>query len=133
MGSPILIDSSIFIGLLRRRMDPTRELWEHFASLDLAVCGMVRVEVVRGLKAPRLRSRVEAFMDVMQSIPTDHRLWEEAAHMAWELDRQGRNLPAPDILIAVSALRIGAAVLSFDRHFSEIPRLRLAPVPPAWN
>ena len=125
MGNVVLVDSSVLIGLLREGRDPAAELLGRAPSTDLATCGMIRLEVVRGLTIPRVRRAVEGFMNVMRNVPTDNRLWEEAAAQAWELDRQGIVLPAQDILIACCARRIDAAVLTWDRHFSQIPNLRV--------
>ena len=54
---------------------------------------------------------------------TDNKLWEEACELGWQLTRKGNNLPAQDIIIAACARRVGAAVLTFDRHFDAIPGL----------
>lgn len=125
MDAAVLVDSCVWISLLREGRDPAFELLSRAPATDLATCGMVRLEVVRGLVSAKLRRAVEAFLGVMQNVPTDNRLWEEATEMAWALDRRGVVLPAQDILIACSALRVGAAVLTWDRHFAEIPGLRV--------
>lgn len=125
MESVVLVDSSVFIGLLREGRDPALELVSRAATTDLATCGMVRMEVMRGIIGSKQRRAFEAFLSVLRNVPTDNRLWEEAAQMAWTLDRKGVTLPAQDILIACSALRIDAAVLTRDRHFYDIPDLRV--------
>lgn len=125
MDLPVLVDSNIYIGMFRKNCDPISELLRHVSETDLATCGIVRVEVVRGLKALRDRQRITAFFDVLQNVPTDNRLWEETTELAWTLDRRGWVIPAPDILIAASALRIGATILTQDNHFVNIPGLRV--------
>lgn len=125
MESAVLVDSNVFIDLLRQRRDPATELLSRSEIDDLATCGMVRLEVVRGLIHPKLRRAVEEFMSVMLNVITDNKLWEEATELAWKLDRQGRTIPTPDLVIAASALRIDAAVLTFDRHFDAVPGLRI--------
>jgi predicted nucleic acid-binding protein len=123
MAGVALVDSSVFIRLLRDRLDPATELTRRARELDLATCGMVRLEVIRGIKHPKVRERIEGFMDVMNCVPTDNRVWDDAAELAWQLDRRGLTLPAPDILIAACARRIEASVLTFDGHFFDIPGL----------
>jgi predicted nucleic acid-binding protein len=39
----------------------------------------------------------------------------------WQLDRQGKVVPAIDALIAESAKRVGAVILTLDSHFQMIP------------
>ena len=99
---------------------------------NLAICGMVRLEVLRGIKSLKLLTKVSAFMDVLCNVPSDNRLWSEAADLAWNLDRKGIVIPGPDLIIAASALRLGAAVMTSDGHFSSIDRLRVIAPPAEW-
>lgn len=125
MNGPCLVDSNVYIGLLRRGLDPSLALMDWIGDGDLAICGMVRLEVERGLRVERIRRRLSSFFDVLLNIPTTNRIWEEAAAQAWSLDRRGLVLPAQDILIAMCAKEIGASVLSDDRHFDLLPGLRV--------
>lgn len=119
----VLVDSNVFIGLLRRGVDPVGALGEWAGPADLATCGMIRLEVERGLRAGRVRDRMAAFFDVLVMIPTTNKVWARATEIAWSLDRRGVTLPAQDCLIAACALSLGAAVLTDDRHFDQIPGL----------
>ena len=123
MEPPALVDSNIYIDILRAGRDPAVELTAQVSITDLATCGMVRVEVMRGVKNPRIRDGLARFLDLLQNVASDNRLWEETAALAWELDRKGWILPAPDLVIACSARRIGAVVLTNDRHFQKVPGL----------
>ena len=123
-ASPVLADSSYYIHLLRQGRDPLRELALAAATRDLAICGVVRCEVGRALRQPRVRQRLHSVWDVMINVPTDNRLWEEAEQTLWELDRRGMVLPLTDALIACCAKRIGAVVLTHDQHFSHFPGIR---------
>lgn len=128
-----LVDSSIYIRLIRRFGDPSPELNERYRSLDLATCGVVKAEVLRGMKNPRTRDALARFLDVLIFIPTTNRLWDAVTDLAWTLDRQGVVLPLPDLVIGCCAMQLGADVLTLDGHFGKIPELRLAPVPEAWR
>jgi predicted nucleic acid-binding protein len=123
-ASPVLVDSSFYIGLLRQGQDPLRALAIAAATRDLAVCGVVRCEVARGLRQPKVRQQFHLFWDVMLNVPTDNRLWEKAEQTLWELDRQGITVPLTDAVIACCAQRIGAVVLTHDHHFGQIPGVR---------
>jgi predicted nucleic acid-binding protein len=124
-ASPVLADSSFYIGLLRQGQDPLKVLALAAAERDLAICGVVRCEVGRGLRSLPLRHKFRAVWDVMIQVPTDNRLWEQAEQMLWDLDRHGSLIPLTDAVIACCALRVGAVVLTYDRHFSVIPGLRV--------
>jgi predicted nucleic acid-binding protein len=132
MASDILVDSNVFINLLKRGRDPACLLLEWIGNRNLATCGMVRLEVLRGITLPKSYRNTSAFFDVMVNIPSNNRLWDEAAELAWKLDRKGFVIPGTDVVIAASAMRIGAAILTSDRHFQKIPGLEVIAPPAEW-
>lgn len=125
MEGLVLVDSCVYITLAKRRLDPSVVLLERLELEDIVTCGMVRLEVIRGIALPKVRTHVESFFDVMQNVPTDNKLWDEACELGWKVTRQGNNMPAQDIIIAACALRVDAAVLTHDGHFDHIPGLRV--------
>ena len=133
MASDILVDSNVFIDLLRRGKDPAHHLIEWAANRNLATCGIVRLEVLRGITSPKSHRNNSAFFDVLIQIPTTDQLLHEAADLAWRLDRQGIVIPSSDVVIAACALRIGAAVLTSDLHFSRIACLEVIAPPAEWS
>jgi len=129
-ASPVLVDSSFYISCLREGRDPLRLLAVTAAARDLAICGVVRCEVGRGLRQPSLRATFARAWEVMLNVPTDNRLWAQAERTAWELDRKGVVLPLTDVVIACCAKRIGAVVLTLDKHFHDIPGVLVINQPP---
>ena len=125
METTVLIDSCVYITLFKQGRDPSMEILASAEIEDIVTCGMVRLEVVRGIATPKARQRTEAFFDVMQNVPTDNKLWEEACELGWQVTRRGYNLPAQDIIIAACAIRADAAVLTYDKHFDAIPGVRV--------
>ncbi len=125
MLETVLVNSNVYIGLLRRRLDPSRVLGEWIGEGDLAVCGIVRVEVERGLKIPAVRAKLARFFDVMINVPTSNRIWSQTADLAWSLDRRGQVLPPQDCLIATCAQSVGASILTEDAHFDSVPHARV--------
>ena len=125
MESAVLVDSCVFITLIRARLDPGVELLERFDLEDLATCGVVRLEVIRGIAMLKARKALEGFFDVMQNVPTDNKLWEVACELGWQVARKGHNLPAQDLIIAACAIRVEVPVLTYDQHFDVIPGVRV--------
>ncbi len=124
----VLVDSSVYIQLMRDGKDPVRTLAKAFDPTEIVGCSVVRCEVLRGIIPPKPKAHLAEFFDLLVHVPTDQRVWQQTEDLAWQLDRKGRVLPLTDLLIAVCALRIGAAVLTLDRHFEAVPDLQLA----AW-
>ena len=109
---------------MREGQDPLRALALAAATRDLVICGVIRCEVGRALRPVERLQRFQRFWNVMINVPTDDRLWEAVEATAWKLDRSGVILPLTDLVIACCAQRIGAVVLTFDQHFSQIPGVR---------
>lgn len=134
MASEVLVDSNVYIDLLRAGRDPVATLYDWAAERDqsLAICEMVRLEVLRGIKALKARQRISSLMDVMVNVPSDNRLWKAATDLAWNMDREGLVIPGPDLVIAASALRLGAIVMTSDAHFSRVGGLRVIAPQAEW-
>lgn len=125
MVGNVLVDSSYYIGQLRAGEDPFADFALHADDIDFFTCGIVRIEVLRGVKVAKARERFAALFSVMLNVPTTARILERAADLAWQLDREGRVMQVTDLLIAVSALEADAALLTFDSDFRRIPGLRV--------
>jgi predicted nucleic acid-binding protein len=121
----ILLDSSIFIGWTRRGINPLDLLHRQLHANELVSCGIVRCEVLRGTVKPKAQAELNALFDVIPEIPTTAKIWQQAAEIAWELDRKGSVLPLPDIIIAACALSEDATVITTDTHFTKIPKLKI--------
>lgn len=132
MAIEILVDSNVYIDLLNSRQDPCKILGAWAGNAELVTCGMVRLEVLRGLKHPSAYQKIANFIDVMINVRSDAAFWPEATELAWRLDRKGKVVPGSDIIIAASALRNHAAILTSDGHFKHIDGLEVISPPAAW-
>ena len=121
----ILIDSCIYIEHLRAGRDPAQVFAPYAQRHDLATCGVVRCEVLRGMRTPKARAALAAYFDCLLYIPTLNHVWEAAEQVLWETDRSGFKIPVTDAIIAVCAMKTGGAVLSRDQHFRAIRGLRV--------
>src|SRR6188768_1982305 len=121
----ILIDSCMFIPLLRRGIDPAQEFSVLAEQDDICTCGVVRCETTRGIRAPRVRRAFQGYLDCLLYIPTPNKIWERTEELIYDVGRLGQTIPVTDGIIAACALSTGAAVLTLDRHFSAVPGLRV--------
>ena len=124
----ILVDSCLYIRWLRERADIFDALGDHLRRGDLATCGVVRAEVLRGVVSVPARERMELLFSAMHEVAMVTELWTEVAELAWELDRRGEVLPLTDIAIAACAKRAGATVITTDLHFAKVPGLKVRAV-----
>ncbi len=120
----ILVDSSFYVAQQRARIDYRRLLAPWIHAGRLWTCGVIRVEVLRGIREARARQQVSDFLDVLNSIALDDTLCRAAADAAWSLDRKGVVVPVTDILIAQCARSIDAVLVTLDDHVRHIPGLQ---------
>jgi predicted nucleic acid-binding protein len=121
----ILVDSTKYITWMRQGRNPVALLATSVTTGELMSCGIVRIEVLRGVIKPKAKAELTRFFDIVPEIPLAAALLREAAELAWTLDRQGQVLPVSDLLIAACARRAGATVITEDLHFRQIPGLKL--------
>lgn len=116
----LIVDSAVIIDLMRDGKDPRQELLPHLRACELYNCGVVRAEVLRGMKMPRLKSEMEAFFDIIPEVMCDAKMWRQVSDLGWKLGRKGKWPPLTDLLIAACAMRVGATLVSPDRHFEDM-------------
>jgi predicted nucleic acid-binding protein len=128
MAARALVDSSFFIDRMRSGEDPLEELATAADDWEILTCGVVKTEVLRGLKFKNANRRMTDAMDCMIFVPTTNSVWDRVIRLAWELDRAGKFMQVTDLIIAASALEANAAVLTLDSDFKRVPGLRVVAV-----
>lgn len=121
----LLIDSCIYIEHLRAGRDPAQVFAPYTQRHDLATCGVIRCEVIRGMRTPKARRALADYMGCLLYIPSMNNVWEAAEEVLWQTDRAGFKIPVTDAIIAACAMKAGGAVLTRDKHFKAIPGLQV--------
>ena len=123
MANAVLADSSFYIARQRADLDPFAEFAAADELWEPVTCGMVTLEVLRGVRSESDYRHYHETFEVMTCVATTSRIWASATDLLRGLARRGLTIPPQDAIIAASALSIGAPVLTFDAHFSQIPGL----------
>jgi predicted nucleic acid-binding protein len=108
---------------MRSGRNPVTVVASLLRARRLVTCGIVRIEVLRGIVKQEAKAQMEMLFDAIPDIALDTAVIADAAQTAWSLDRDGRVLPLTDVLIGACAKRVGATVVTLDRHFARIPDL----------
>jgi len=90
----------------------------------LLVCGLIRCEVLRGIRDPVQQSRMNEFFSLAVDIPLDELFWDGVWQFGWKMDRRGSVLPLTDLCIAHIAMAQNATLITTDQHFAKIPGLK---------
>ena len=70
-----LLDSAVYIDRLRAGEAVWQRVLPMVRAGELYGCGIVRAEVLRGIKNLRLKKVMEELFDITPEIPTDARMW----------------------------------------------------------
>src|SRR5260221_13600124 len=96
----MLVDSTIYIDLLRQGEDILYVLKPPLLGGQLFFCGFIRMEGLRGIRSGGMRDELSDFFDLMTEVPTHTRIWREATNLALTLDRRRTVLPLTYLLMA---------------------------------
>ena len=78
----ILVDSNAFMDCMKRGRDPIREPLTQFDSADLVTCGVIKAEVLRGIKSLRARAQLEEYFSVLRLANTHSISWDHVWKLA---------------------------------------------------
>ena len=120
-----LVDTTAYIDWMKAGRNPIRILGPWIRAGALAGCGIVRAEVLRGIRSEPVRQEMASLFAHIPDVPLMADSWTEIANLAWQLDRTGNVLPLTDVAIAVCARRAQATVVTRDKHFRSIPDLKI--------
>jgi predicted nucleic acid-binding protein len=127
----ILLDSSVVIDYARGK-DP--KLLSLFRALSLAVCGVVRTEVLAGARSGADRNKLTTLLDSLAQVPIPESIWDTIGDNLRTLRASGVTVPFPDAVLATVAISSNIEFWARDVHFTlvqgALPALKLFQEPP---
>lgn len=127
----ILTDSSVIIDGLKTG-DP--KLLGLFRTLPVAICGIIRAEVLCGSRSTADRIRILFVLDSLRQVSIPDSLWNETGDLLALLRSKGISVPFADVVLASVAIANDLELWTRDKQFvliqSAEPRLKLFQEPP---
>jgi predicted nucleic acid-binding protein len=127
----ILLDSSVLFDHTRGR-DPRLAI--HFSNLPIAVCGVVRAEVLCGARHPADRAALIRLLNGFAQVSTPESIWDVVGDTLATLRTNGVTIPFPDAVLATLAIVNDLELWTRDNHFAliqtHLPALKLFQEPP---
>ena len=119
-----LIDTSAWIFALRKNFHPfiKERIDKILSESDVAINGIIELELLGGAKTESEYNRLKSRLDALYYIEATKSLWDNSSHLAFDLKRNGVNIPYTDIFIAASAIQEKAILLHADSHFDTIAK-----------
>lgn len=125
----LLLDTNAYTAILRNKGESVLDAIDEVEKLFFSV--VVIGELYAGFRnGTRFRENVGALKEFLSDpIVTVADVNEETAEIFGELKsilkKQGTPIPLNDIWIAAQCVERGAVLVTFDKHFSNIPGLRI--------
>ena len=122
----ILLDSCIIFDHTRGT-DPRLAGW--FKTHPVAVCGVVRAEVLHGARTPGDRAKILAMLNLFVQMPIPDSLWDIVGGHLASLRSHGVTVPFADAVLATLAITMSSELWTRDAHFTlmqiHLPSLKL--------
>ena len=118
----IVVDSSAFIEYYRPGGDQrvAAAVAEAIAGDEVAVNGIIHVEIVAFASAAADRELLAGDFEAFHWLEIGRGHYERAAELGFSLRRKGLTVPATDLIVAVSAMQVGAMLYHVDGHYDQI-------------
>src|SRR5262249_31589038 len=110
----ILVDSSVVIDALRK---PDPKLQNLFTSLQPAICGIVRAEVLHGAKDATDYAKLSLVLANFPQVAMPDSIWEIVGRHLWTLRSKGVSVPFQDVVIATVAIENDIELWTRDTQF----------------
>lgn len=122
----VLVDSSVWIDFLRKGRSQESAVLNALIvdERDIAICGMIRQEVLQGIQDDLLWRRIGHVLDQTHYLSLDEpQTFDTAAQIYRALRKRGKTIrTAGDCLIAAVAIQYHLDLLHRDRDFQTIAR-----------
>ena len=129
MKNKVLVDTNIWIEFFRPRSEYGRLVENLLTDNAVWICGIVMFEVLKGIRSEEEKSKILSIFEILPYTEMKKTLWSRASELSVYLRKKGLNLPNSDIFIATIALEQNQYIFTLDKHFNQIPNLKLYETP----
>jgi hypothetical protein len=122
----ILVDTSVWIAVLRDKTGRVVAAFERFVGSDLVVLSRFnQLELLQGAKDAKEWQLLEDYLSTQIYLEAAADTWREAARIYFDLRRRGIGISSPvDCCIAQIAMESDALLLHRDRDFERVAKVR---------
>ena len=113
----ILVDTNILIDFLK---NPTKEKESIFKENEIATCGVIFTELLRGSKNSKEIEKLKTALECFEYLTFEKQDWLEVACIFAKLKKSGLTIPFQDGIIAYLAIKNDCQLWTLDNHFKLI-------------
>jgi len=121
----ILADTSVWIEFFRLRSSFGDKLEALLAENSVWLCGVILFELLQGVKSDDEKTLIVETLSDLRYVEMSQPLWEKCAELSASLKKKGLTLPLSDIFIAAIAIEHDLQIFTLDKHFEQIPKVKV--------
>jgi predicted nucleic acid-binding protein len=121
----VIADTCIWIEFFRTKSEISNRLRKLIANNLVVGTGIIIAELLQGTKTSKEQDIVINIFDTLEYIEITKKLWIESGNLASKLRSIGKTIPLSDILLACCAREHQLQIFTIDKHFQEIPNIKL--------
>ena len=120
---PVLVDTSVWVEILRRSVHALRPHLDSLINADRArLCGVVIAELLQGASGAKENAAVEEIADTIPLLESTDQIWIASGRLSRRLRQEGFTIGLMDCYIAALAQEHDCLLLSLDKHFPMIAK-----------
>lgn len=113
----ILADTNIIIDFWK---SPTERMRSIFITEDVAICGIVKAELIHGARSSNEIERIISALDGFYFLEIKNSDWISIGRLLNRLKALGITVPFQDAVLAYLSIKNKASIWTLDKHFSKI-------------
>lgn len=121
----VLVDTSVWIEFFKQQSETGDKLSELIIKNVVWTCGIVLFEIIQGVKTEDEKTTLLETLLTLPYVEMTQPLWQKAGELSATLKKKGVNLPLSDIFIATICLEHKLSIFTLDKHFEQIPGVRI--------
>jgi predicted nucleic acid-binding protein len=124
-SSGILADTCVWIEFFNQRSKIGDALEALIIENEVWTCGVVLFELMQGVRSDVEKAQVLTTVSHLKYVEMSKPLWQKAGDLSSTLRNKGLTIPLSDIFIAIIAIEHNLLISTLDRHFEQIPGVKL--------
>ncbi len=121
----VIADTSILIDYLKDKAPQAAVVTALISSKRIRTTGIISAELLQGARTATEEAYVIELLEGIPVMEMTSALWMKAGKLSCSLRRKGVTLPLTDIAIAVLAIEHNLSIFTLDKHFEQIPGVKL--------
>lgn len=120
----ILVDTSAWIEFFRKKDPYYKVILELIDNGKVCCLGIVLAELLQGAKSQKELDVLKEFLYVFDFLPESTEMWRKAGELSYLQRQKGKAVGLSDCYISVVANTNDATLLTLDKHFEVIGKVK---------